>query len=193
MHELNASSGSAAINIKDDIFILDDTAQGIGLYKLSSCERIKTFEVPMKVGRRSRTVAFHDQNTAVISGSDHGRVYIYERRLGTVRDTLYTGHDDWVQSIAVSYKPSKKDTNRLTFIQAFDNEGTASIVIGRSGENIRGSNPLQVWVKKDPVLRAVPTARSNKFEKLWIAISVILATLFVVENILVRTLNSSRV
>ncbi|KAE9391967.1 hypothetical protein BT96DRAFT_791315, partial [Gymnopus androsaceus JB14] len=41
-HRTGLIAGSAAINIKDDIFILDDTAQGIGLYKLSSCERIKT-------------------------------------------------------------------------------------------------------------------------------------------------------
>ncbi|KAE9407712.1 hypothetical protein BT96DRAFT_933137 [Gymnopus androsaceus JB14] len=88
-------------------------------------------------------------------------------RLGTVRDTLYTGHNDWVQSVAT-----------------FDNEGKASIVVGRSGENVEGSNPIQVWVKKDPVSSAVPTAKSNRFEKLWIAISVVLAVLFVVENIL---------
>ncbi|KAE9395485.1 hypothetical protein BT96DRAFT_788751, partial [Gymnopus androsaceus JB14] len=39
---LNGSSGDAAINLKDDIFILDNAAQGIGLYKLSSCEHMKT-------------------------------------------------------------------------------------------------------------------------------------------------------
>ncbi|KAE9383695.1 hypothetical protein BT96DRAFT_1008881 [Gymnopus androsaceus JB14] len=72
----------------------------------------------------------------------------------------------------------------LTFIQGYDNEGKASIVVGRSGESVKGSNPIQVWVKKDPVLIAAPTAKSNRFEKIWVAMSIVLAVLFVVENIL---------
>ncbi|KAE9386615.1 hypothetical protein BT96DRAFT_803009, partial [Gymnopus androsaceus JB14] len=42
MYRIGVVAGDAAINLKDNIFILDDAAQGIGLYKLSSCERMKT-------------------------------------------------------------------------------------------------------------------------------------------------------
>ncbi|KAE9382922.1 hypothetical protein BT96DRAFT_951784 [Gymnopus androsaceus JB14] len=142
---LNGSSGDAAINLKDDIFILDDAAQGIGLYKLSSCKGMKTFEVPIK----SSVVVIMAVYTFLNVG--------WEQCV----HTLYTGHNDWVQSVA-----------------AFDNEGKASIVVGRSGENIEGSNPIQVWVKKDPVSSAVPTAKSNRFEKLWITISSCLGCTF---------------
>ena len=99
--ELMLSSGSAAVDVKADIFILDDTNQGVGLYKMSTCERIKTFDVPTKVACRVRTVAFHDQLTAVVCGSDHGQVYVFERRLGVIRDVLHIGFDDWVQTITV--------------------------------------------------------------------------------------------
>ncbi|THV04118.1 hypothetical protein K435DRAFT_619163, partial [Dendrothele bispora CBS 962.96] len=41
-HRTGIVTGDAVINVKDDIFAVDDTAQGIALYQMSSCERIKT-------------------------------------------------------------------------------------------------------------------------------------------------------
>ncbi|THU95213.1 hypothetical protein K435DRAFT_666878, partial [Dendrothele bispora CBS 962.96] len=40
--------GDAVINVKDNIFAVDNMAQGIALYQMSSCEHIKTFDVPRK-------------------------------------------------------------------------------------------------------------------------------------------------
>ena len=50
---------------------------------------------------RIRSIAFHDGNSAIISGSDHGKVYIFDRRTGAVVDTIDVGIKDWVQSVAV--------------------------------------------------------------------------------------------
>ncbi|KAJ3933558.1 MAG: hypothetical protein NXY57DRAFT_867971, partial [Lentinula lateritia] len=38
--------GHAVISIKEDAMILDDVAQGIALYRLSTTERVRTFPVP---------------------------------------------------------------------------------------------------------------------------------------------------
>ncbi|KAJ4465792.1 hypothetical protein C8J55DRAFT_406554, partial [Lentinula edodes] len=38
--------GHAVINAKEDAMILDDVAQGIALYRLSTSERVRTFPVP---------------------------------------------------------------------------------------------------------------------------------------------------
>ncbi|THU90380.1 hypothetical protein K435DRAFT_621841, partial [Dendrothele bispora CBS 962.96] len=37
--------GGAAISVRDDAYILDDTSQGVALYKLAGLERVKTFTV----------------------------------------------------------------------------------------------------------------------------------------------------
>ncbi|KAF5315995.1 hypothetical protein D9758_018718 [Tetrapyrgos nigripes] len=71
--------GGAAISVKDDAYILDDTSQGIALYKLSGSERVKTFAVETNE-RRSRNVCFHDGGKAIVTGSDHGDVYVFDRR-----------------------------------------------------------------------------------------------------------------
>ncbi|KAJ3905666.1 hypothetical protein F5879DRAFT_799112, partial [Lentinula edodes] len=93
--------GHAVINIKEDALILDDVAQGVVLFKISGLERVRTFAVPSRE-RRSRNVAFHDSGNILISGSDHGVIYLFDRRTGDVVDTIYMGVKDWVQSVVVS-------------------------------------------------------------------------------------------
>ncbi|KAE9389936.1 hypothetical protein BT96DRAFT_834185, partial [Gymnopus androsaceus JB14] len=68
--------GHAAMNTKEDTIILDDVSQGIALYKLLVTDRIKTFPVP-HTERRSRNVAFHNGGSTIISGSNHGKVYVF--------------------------------------------------------------------------------------------------------------------
>lgn len=82
------------------MIILDDVAQGVALLKLAGTERVKTFEVPHQE-RRSHNVAFQDGTSTIISGSDHGNVYAFDRRMGEIIDTIYVGVKDWVQSITV--------------------------------------------------------------------------------------------
>ena len=96
------------MNIHEDAIIVDDISQGVALYKLSVTDRVKTFPVPHSE-RRSRNVAFHDGGSAIISGSDHGRVYIFNRRTGNINDVIHTGFKDWVQSISVSRNTLSRD------------------------------------------------------------------------------------
>jgi hypothetical protein len=97
MHRL---SGHAAINVKEDALIINDVSKGVAIYKLSTTDRIKTFEVPCMT-RRLHFVTFHDGNSAIVIGSDHGKVYVFDRRTGNVIDTIDIGVRDWLQSIAV--------------------------------------------------------------------------------------------
>lgn len=81
--------------------ILDDVLQGVALYKMSATDRLKTFSVPC-TQRRSRNVAFHDGGKTIVTGSDHGNVYLFHRRTGEIDDVIDIGVKDWVQSITVS-------------------------------------------------------------------------------------------
>ncbi|KAF5342868.1 hypothetical protein D9758_016103 [Tetrapyrgos nigripes] len=79
-------------------------------------------------------VGFHDGGKALISGSDHGDVYIFDRRTGEVNDIIQVGCKDWVQSITE---------------QTTEMEGVPIIIIGQSGENL-GQTALQVWERETP-------------------------------------------
>lgn len=63
----------------------------------------------------ARSVAVHDQGSAVVIGSDHGCVYVFDQRTGDVRDVISAG-TDWVQSVTVSTSYSKK-SDQLTRIE----------------------------------------------------------------------------
>lgn len=91
-------------------------SQGIALYKLSGTERLKTFTIPHNE-RRSRNVAFHDGATTVICGSDHGKVYIFDRRTGKINDTIHIGVKEWVQSIAVGNYMDEDETLLIFFVE----------------------------------------------------------------------------
>ncbi|KAJ3990762.1 hypothetical protein F5050DRAFT_1816058 [Lentinula boryana] len=120
--------GHTILNMKDDAIIFDDIAQGVALFKMAGSERVKIFEVPHKE-RRSRNVAFHDGTSTIISGSDHGNVYAFDRHMGDVIDMIYVGVKDWVQSI-------------LT-IEA---SGVPLLFVGQLGENV-GKTEIQMWEK----------------------------------------------
>ncbi|KAJ3991056.1 hypothetical protein F5050DRAFT_1716398 [Lentinula boryana] len=109
--------GHAVLSAKDDAIILDNVSQGIALYKLSGTERIRTFQVPHNE-RRSRNVAFHDGTSTIVIGSDHGRVYEFDRRTGQISDIIDIRVRERVQSIAVWVKvatPLNRPASRKTF------------------------------------------------------------------------------
>jgi hypothetical protein len=83
------------------VFCLDDPLQGVGLYRLDSGARIRTYPVAAKKTPRPRQVTFAEDCSVILSGSDHGIVYIFDRRSGHTVDMLKAG-DNRVQAMTVS-------------------------------------------------------------------------------------------
>ncbi|SJL14553.1 uncharacterized protein ARMOST_18016 [Armillaria ostoyae] len=75
--------GNAAMDCEKDVFCLDDPAQGVMLYRLLD------------------GVAFAENCRAIVSGSDHGVVYVFERRDSNVHQ-LDTGMEDHVQTVTTA-------------------------------------------------------------------------------------------
>lgn len=113
---LSESRGGAALNTTQDVFIVDD-ADGVALYKVSNTERVRTFEVPSSKERRPKNVCFSGDGGTIISGSDHGKAYVFERRTGQMIDEIDTGIKDWVQKLTVSQKLDDLNTSLPTVEQ----------------------------------------------------------------------------
>ncbi|KAK7041941.1 hypothetical protein VNI00_008923 [Paramarasmius palmivorus] len=159
-HTTGSVIGHAFMCIKDDVLILDDVSLGVALYKISTAARIRTFAVPGDT-RRCRNIAIHDQGTAILSGSDHGVVYVFDRRTGDVKDQIPVG-GDWVQSLS-----------------SVDIEGTPTIAVAQSGENV-GVNPIQLWTRRASISQreAIST-----MERIMGMICVVMALSFILQNI----------
>jgi hypothetical protein len=101
-YKLKNSSGDASVNSKRGVFCIDDPTQGAALYRLDSGAHVRTYPVPVQKGMQPRQVSFAEDCSAIVSGSDHGVVYIFDRRKGDVVDELRIESDDWVQTVLVS-------------------------------------------------------------------------------------------
>lgn len=80
---------------------IDDPCLGAAVYRLDDLARLKTFEIPVRKARRPRKVWLGEDSTIIVAGSDHGTVYVYDRRHGNLLDQLTTGSEDWIQTVTV--------------------------------------------------------------------------------------------
>ncbi|KAJ7242228.1 WD40-repeat-containing domain protein, partial [Mycena rebaudengoi] len=99
-HKVGSMIGDAGVNQRKGVFCIDDPFQGAALYRLDECRRVKTFGITMtKTFGRPRQVCFADDCTAIVSGSDHGIIYVFDRRTGEVIDRLRVDDQDWAQTV----------------------------------------------------------------------------------------------
>ncbi|KAJ3874293.1 WD40-repeat-containing domain protein [Lentinula edodes] len=93
--------GDAATDSEEGVFCVDDAAQGVGLYR-SDGVRLKTMTIDSSKAWRPRQVCFAENGKSVVSGSDHGAVYVFERKKGELIDKLHIGSSEWLQTVTVS-------------------------------------------------------------------------------------------
>ncbi|KAJ7478959.1 WD40-repeat-containing domain protein, partial [Mycena latifolia] len=128
IRQVGSMIGNTDYNAHKGVVCFDDPWQGPALYRLESDRRIKTFEVKVtKPFPRPRQVCFADDCSSVVSGSDHGVVYVFDRRTGQTSDTLRVDPTDWVQTVT-----------------ATELDGFTVIIAARS-RDWGGANGIVVW------------------------------------------------
>ncbi|KAI6031055.1 WD40-repeat-containing domain protein [Pisolithus microcarpus] len=94
------SSGSTAVNFKKGIFVVDNAADGFTMYRLESGQPVRTFTTNLASIPIPKQVAFGEESKVVIGGSDTGCVYVFNRRMGALIETLRHTNTTLVQTIA---------------------------------------------------------------------------------------------
>lgn len=80
--------------------MVDNTEDGFSIIGLSTASLI--LALPSKVTRRvPKQVVWADSHKAVIGGSDHGKIYVYDAETAKVMTALHHDKDGLVQSVAV--------------------------------------------------------------------------------------------
>ncbi|KAJ7140582.1 WD40-repeat-containing domain protein [Mycena crocata] len=100
--ELGLLIGDAIVDSRRGTVCIDDLESGAILYRLDDHQRVKTFRIPVGEDLRPRQVRFVDDCRHIVIGSDHGAVYIFDRRTGDPIDKLIMHGKDWVQCIATT-------------------------------------------------------------------------------------------
>ncbi|KAJ7604974.1 WD40-repeat-containing domain protein [Roridomyces roridus] len=96
---IGAHIGSVAFDSKSKTICMDDPLQGPRIYRLQDRTCTKAFSVPVTRTMRCRQVAFANGDKSIVSGSDHGMVYVHNRGSQEAPSRLSIGENDWVQTV----------------------------------------------------------------------------------------------
>ena len=95
-------SGNADIDLERRLCVVDNVGNGFDIYKIDSGHFVRTLVTREPIKTYPKGVAFANHCQAVVAGSDHGQVYIFNRKTGRIIKMLKHGKRDGVQTIDVS-------------------------------------------------------------------------------------------
>jgi hypothetical protein len=96
------------VNLEHRICVIDNVSNGFDIYRLDSGQFVRTLVTREPIRTYPKGVAFANNGQAIIGGSDHGNVYIFERRSGCLLGKLAHARNDGVQTIEVRITISKE-------------------------------------------------------------------------------------
>ena len=82
--------------------MVDNATDGFDLYNLETGSFVWNFPTGIPKKRYPKQVAFGEDARMVVGGSDHGAVYVFDRKTGNIMDILHHADKGLVQTITVS-------------------------------------------------------------------------------------------
>ncbi|KAJ7027146.1 WD40-repeat-containing domain protein [Mycena alexandri] len=132
--KLTACSADASIDASKSSMCLADPIYGVSVHHLEDdgLRKVKSFKVPATKKRtRVRKVSFANQFREIVSGSDHGLIYVFDRKDGHTVDVLRIDKVEWAQTVT-----------------ATDCSGTPTILAAKSNCEDSEANEIYVWRKR---------------------------------------------
>lgn len=78
-----------------------DNGTNFALHNLQSGVLVRTLSTGTPIKRFPKQVLFAEDDTVVVGGSDHGTVYVFDRKTGNILDTIAHARHGLVQTITV--------------------------------------------------------------------------------------------
>lgn len=100
---LISSSGNVAISTRRNQFVVDNARNGFDLYHLDNGAYIRTFPTGNPSRHLPKQVAFGEDSKVIVGGSDHGAVYVFDRKSGKPLQVLHHEDGGLVQTITVCH------------------------------------------------------------------------------------------
>lgn len=99
---LRKCSGYASLPPKQHLVVLDNVSNGFDMWDLDVGTHLRTFPTGPPTRFLPRQVIFAERWKAIVAGSDHGAVYVFDRTTGAPLDVLRHPAKGLVQTVAVS-------------------------------------------------------------------------------------------
>ena len=95
-------SGNASVDLHRGLCVIDNVGCGFDLYKMDSGTFVRGLVTREPSKTYPKAVTFADNSRAIVGGSDHGLIYIFERKTGKLIQSLRHAKNGGVQTVAVS-------------------------------------------------------------------------------------------
>ncbi|KAI0652702.1 WD40 repeat-like protein [Trametes meyenii] len=103
---LSDKIGHASVAAKEQLVVVDNVGSGFNVWDLNPETHQRTFPTGQPTRFLPRQVAFVDDARAIVGGSDHGAVYVFERKTGAPLEVLRHAQQGLVQTISTTERDS---------------------------------------------------------------------------------------
>jgi hypothetical protein len=95
--------GGAAVHCARNQFIVDSVVNGFNLHQLDNGHWKRNYPTGTPIRRLPKQVAFGEDTKIVVGGSDHGAIYVFDKRTGSPLHVLRHQEQGLVQTITVCF------------------------------------------------------------------------------------------
>ncbi|KAJ7236758.1 quinon protein alcohol dehydrogenase-like superfamily [Mycena haematopus] len=101
---VGAYIGSAVVDWREGVLCLNDPYVGPALFRHADQTKARSFEVPRELpgDPLSSDVCFGEKGSTIVTGSDHGTVYVFDIRSGDTVQKLETGRSKRIKAVATA-------------------------------------------------------------------------------------------
>jgi hypothetical protein len=94
--------GSAAVNCAKNEVVVDSVINGFDIYQLDNGTWKRNFTIGHSSRKMPKQVVFGEGSKVVVGGSDHGVVYVFDRKTTSSIQVLRHSDRGMVQAVTVS-------------------------------------------------------------------------------------------
>ena len=98
---LNQLRGHTDVCHKRNLLLIDNVEEGYEVRTLDKGDCLRTFQITFNGRKLPRQVAFAEDAKLVVGGSDHGRIYLFDRKSGDGHGYLKHSTSGLVQTVTV--------------------------------------------------------------------------------------------
>ncbi|TFK59710.1 WD40 repeat-like protein [Pluteus cervinus] len=139
--------GCAAISFRRGQFVVDNVLDGFDLYDFGTGKFVRSLRTGRAKKKWPKQIAFAEDSRVVVGGSDHGVIYVFERKTGEVLDELRHASQGLAQAVSVC------DVGGLSMIATGSGVGLGQDNIclwtyagGRGRRRMQTENSWESWI-----------------------------------------------
>ena len=138
-------SGNTSVDLHRGLCVIDNVGCGFDLYRMDSGTFVRGLVTREPSKTYPKAVAFADNSRVIVGGSDHGLVYIFERKTGKLIRSLRHAKNGGVQTVAVSEHDWGRKTSLTPHNQTHDSNDDTVVIVSASSDSNTGAGPITIW------------------------------------------------